>query len=168
MKKKPFTLIELMAVILIIGILMGLVSVLIPQVRERGRRSSCANNLRQVGGIIESYAQDHELQYPFGAETSSFLNFLTLETVSPYVQGKIADLARCPSGRHADGYDMYTGTIAPNEVDSAFVSARDKDGNHLKPTYFHNVLFGDGSVKGFTGTKSAKAANLPELGPYSD
>lgn len=56
---KKFTLIELMAVILIIGILMGLVSALIPQIRERTRRTQCANNLRNIGLAIESYYQDN-------------------------------------------------------------------------------------------------------------
>jgi prepilin-type N-terminal cleavage/methylation domain-containing protein len=48
-KRKGFTIVELLVVITIIGILMGLLMPAIQQVRESARATASANNLRQIG-----------------------------------------------------------------------------------------------------------------------
>ncbi len=59
-----FTLIELLVVIAIIAILAALLLPALAAAREKARRSSCINNLRQIGISIESYISDYGEYYP--------------------------------------------------------------------------------------------------------
>jgi len=53
-----FTLLELLVVIAVIGILSALLLPALSQAKENGRRTTCANNLRQVSVAIRLYADD--------------------------------------------------------------------------------------------------------------
>lgn len=64
--RTAFTLVELLVVVAIIGVLMGLLLPAVQAAREAARRSSCTNNLRQVGIALHTYAHARKEQFPEG------------------------------------------------------------------------------------------------------
>ena len=85
-KKKGFTLVEIMIVVLIIGILMAIAVPNFVQARNTSRRNSCIANLKQIDSAKEQFAMEAKL------DTGAAVAWTDL--VSTYMKSQPA----CPAG----------------------------------------------------------------------
>ena len=66
---RAFTLIELLIVIAVISILVAILFPVFAGVQEKGRRTACTSNMRQIEMVLTAYTQDNEGQFPTGNQS---------------------------------------------------------------------------------------------------
>lgn len=131
-KRIGFTLVELLVVIAIIGVLVALLLPAVQTAREASRRSSCTNNLRQLG-VGTHIFHDTFLRLPAGTvwEPGAGGNQKGAEStwlthLLPYVEQD----ALYKSGDFNQGFGQGNAGHPNNAITTTFLKV-----THARPTY---------------------------------
>lgn len=148
-KKKAFTLIELLVVIAIIAILAAILFPVFAKAREAARKTSCINNLKQIGTSIMMYAQDYDEVLPTFVFASPPANF-----AQPNNYGWTYIFTRL------DPYTKNSGIYAcPSATPSLYGPAGSQiNVSYAYNEYIYDVARGWSSLAALTGAKNGIAS----------
>jgi prepilin-type N-terminal cleavage/methylation domain-containing protein len=145
-RRRGFTLVEMLVVIVIISILAGLLIPVIQHVLHRTRVAQCAHHLKQLYQIGQTYAAAHKGSWPAVRGEELWTSFQTGRP--PYLEERHAEICLCPVRQEPErrGETDYRGPLHPRARYRAVDPiGADKPGNHGEDSG-GNVLLNDGSV----------------------
>ena len=111
-KVSAFSLIEMLAIVAIIGIAIAMIAPALSRARDRSYTTLCASNERQLGLALTMYASDHGDCYPWFTFSTQYRQWIAL---SDYV-GRSRKTFSCPAakGRSPRGpYNLSEWTYEP-------------------------------------------------------
>jgi prepilin-type N-terminal cleavage/methylation domain-containing protein/prepilin-type processing-associated H-X9-DG protein len=116
-----FTLVELLVVIGIIAIVAAILFPVFASIRERGRRTVCQSNLRQIALAMQQYVQDNSSVYPLETVTRQSggrtVAVYWAEAIFPYVKNEQVFI--CPDAS-SEAETSYPGAKSPSIIDYGF------------------------------------------------
>lgn len=108
-----FTLVELLVVIAIIGTLVGLLLPAVQSAREAARRSSCSNNVKQVGLAIQVFADSNNGNLPHSRRSDIRVSFHT--RLLPFIE-QVGLFSRYDTTQTWSSGSTSSGFTVPNQV----------------------------------------------------
>ncbi len=118
-RRSGFTLIELLVVIAIIALLAAILFPVFARARENARKSSCANNVKQLLLGVAQYTQDYDETFPVGHNGISGASVYWGQIIMPYIKSTQSFL--CPSQSGATY--IWATTPAPAGIANPFVTS---------------------------------------------
>lgn len=157
MRRRGFTLIELLVVIAIIAILAAILFPVFARARDAARKTTCLNNLKQIGTAILMYAQDYdECLVPSAVGTCTAADsFSWGDLIQPYA--KNTGLLWCPS--NSAKVRINSGRIVRDRGGTGTPAQDDCTGGGINTTQF-NYSYG---VNGF----SSSGLSAADSGPWA-
>lgn len=99
--RNGFTLIELLVAIAIVAVIAAILFPVFTSVRERGRRTVCQSNLKQIAIAMQQYVQDNNAAYPVAVRYEGPNLYAEWPVaIFPYV--KNLQVFRCPDHPHGN------------------------------------------------------------------
>lgn len=115
--RRGFTLIELLVVIAIIAILVALLLPAVQQAREAARRSSCKNNLKQIGLALHNYHDVHTVLPPGDINAGGYDSAWLTSSSTPFVRNHTMHLFILPFVEQGALYDAINFNLATGGSD---------------------------------------------------
>ncbi len=152
--RRAFTLIELLVVIAIIALLAAILFPVFARARENARRSSCLNNLKQIGIGFAQYTQDYDETLPGGAPYSA----------TAFVPGHWVGVPASPGCTTASPCRPDLGALFPYVKSSQiYICPSDSQGPLKRLSYSTNAVCSFRSLA--DATQSSKTILLIDEGP---
>ncbi|MFA6961408.1 MAG: prepilin-type N-terminal cleavage/methylation domain-containing protein [Opitutaceae bacterium] len=154
--KRAFTLVELLAVLAIVGILAAIIIPVTASMRANARTSTCASNLRQLGVAGLLYAQDHQGRF----STSRLYNpsnHATEPGVVDYVISDYGSYVNNTNKIYVDSINKSSVFTCPSFSDYAFSSAL----QGLRQTYSVSLTASNNAAGGTVALRYVKAVVNP-------
>ncbi len=169
--QRGFTLVEMLVVLAILSVLAAILFAAFSGVRERGRQTVCAANLKQIGLAFSLYADDNaQILPPVMAEDAHRTMIFWPQVVLPYLKTRASFVcptdfyhpSQLPDQQLSYGYNQYIG----GGLGSLFIDPRRDD---LAPRTQAQIVRPSATLlaadSGTTATEGLPSSRWPVLDP---